>query len=262
MCQTLLPWDPSHPSSYCTGLLPMWKSLQTRASRLRRERERERGFKSQLRFLLAWARSGLYTTLVVSESNNGEVEISWLSLLESFTSTSLKVNWSVIVNNTFRRLLLPRLLGKHKNFATCANNSQKEVLAGQNVKLSNWLRIRNWTSSCPRLDQTGCCRQQICELGKLRQDTILLLGKALYQHLLRRVCSDRSYWSGSSPPERQCQRPGDHSPSFCPLNAQESGWIVKSALSYKFTKGYFQDKWLWSCSTLPVDNPSNTESVT
>ena len=135
-----------------------------------------------------------------------------------------------IVNNTFRRLLLPRLLGKHKNFATCANNSQKEVLAGQNVKLSNWLRIRNWTSSCPRLDQTGCCRQQICELGKLRQDTILLLGKALYQHLLRRVCSDRSYWSGSSPPERQCQRPGDHSPSFCPLNAQESGWIVKSSL--------------------------------
>ena len=98
---------------------------------------RERGFKSQLGFLLAWARSGLYTTLVVSESNNGEVEISWLSLLESFTSTSLKVNWSVIVNNTFRRLLLPRLLGKHKNFATCANNSQKEVLAGQNVKLSN-----------------------------------------------------------------------------------------------------------------------------
>ena len=138
-----------------------------------------------------------------------------------------------IVNNTFRRLLLPRLLGKHKNFSTCANNFQKEVLAGQIVEFSkvHWLRLRNWTSSCPRLDQTGCCRQQICELGKLRQDTISLLGKPLYQHLLRRVCSDWSYWSGSSPPERQCQRPGDHTPSFCPLNAQESGWIVKSALS-------------------------------
>ena len=52
----------------------------------------ERGFKSQLGFLLAWVGSGLYTTLVVSESNNGEVEISRLSLPESFTSTSLKVN--------------------------------------------------------------------------------------------------------------------------------------------------------------------------
>ena len=237
MCQTLFPWNSSHPSSPCTGPLPVWKSLQTRASRLRREREG-----SRVNSDFSWPGSGRVCTQHLLSPRATMARLKFLDFLNLKVSHRLLWKWidlsclyleEDIVNNTFRRLLLPRLLGKHKNFSTCANNFQKEVRAWQIVDFSkaHWLRIRNWTSSCLRLDQTGCCRQQICELGKLRQDTISLLGKPLYQHLLRRVCSDWSYWSGSSPPERQCKRPGDHTPSFCPLNAQESGWIVKSALS-------------------------------
>ena len=245
MCQTLFPWDSSHPTSPCTGPLSMWKSLQTRASRLRREREG-----SRVNSDFSWPGSGRVCTQHLLSPRATMARLKFLDFLYLKVSHRLLWKWidlsclcleEDIVNNTFRRLPLPRLLGKHKNFSTCANNFQKEVLAGQTVEFSkaHWLRIRNWTSSCLRLDQTGCCRQQICELGKLRQDTILLLGKALYQHLLRRVCSDWSYWSGSSPPERQCKRPGDHTPSFCPLNAQESGWIVKKCIIVEIYKRIF-----------------------
>ena len=147
MCQTLFPWDSSHPSSPCTGPLSMWKSLQTRASRLRREREG-----SRVNSDFSWPGSGRVCTQHLLSPRATMARLKFLDFLYLKVSHRLLWKWidlsclyleEDIVNNTFRRLLLPRLLGKHKNFSTSANNFQKEVLSGQIVEFSkaHWLKI-------------------------------------------------------------------------------------------------------------------------